>query len=44
MLELKEICKTFHAGTPDEKKALENVSLKINDGDFVSIIGANGAG
>ena len=44
MLELKEICKTFHAGTPDEKKALENVSLTINDGDFVSIIGANGAG
>ena len=44
MLELKNICKTFHAGTPDEKKALIDVSLRIQDGDFVSIIGANGAG
>ena len=44
MLELKNVCKTFHAGTPDEKKALIDVSLKIEDGDFVSIIGANGAG
>ncbi len=44
MLELKNVCKTFHAGTPDEKKALIDISLKIEDGDFVSIIGANGAG
>ena len=44
MLELRNVCKTFHAGTPDEKKALADVSLKIGSGDFVSIIGANGAG
>ena len=44
MLELKDVTKTFHAGTPDEKKALTGISLKIEDGDFVSIIGANGAG
>ena len=44
MLELKNVCKTFNPGTPDEKKALENLSVKILDGDFVSIIGANGAG
>ena len=44
MLELRNICKTFSAGTPDEKRALADVSLKIQDGDFVSIIGANGAG
>ena len=44
MLELKNVCKTFNAGTPDEKRALWDVSLKIEDGDFVSIIGANGAG
>ena len=44
MLELKSVCKTFSAGTPDEKKALTDVSLKVPDGDFVSIIGANGAG
>ena len=44
MLELKNVSKTFHAGTPDEKKALDGVSLTVRDGDFVSIIGANGAG
>ena len=44
MLELKNVCKTFHAGTPDEKRALIDVSLTVADGDFISIIGANGAG
>ena len=44
MLELKKICKTFHAGTPDEKRVLIDFSLTVGDGDFVSIIGANGAG
>ena len=44
MLELKNVCKTFHPGSPDEKRALIDVSLTIGDGDFVSIIGANGAG
>jgi len=44
MLELKNICKTFHPGTQDEKRALADVSLKVEDGDFISIIGANGAG
>ena len=44
MLELQNVCKTFHAGTPDEKRALADVSLTIRDGGFVSIIGANGAG
>ena len=44
MLELKNVCKTFNAGTQDEKKALSDVSLTVQSGDFVSIIGANGAG
>ena len=44
MLELKNVCKTFHPGTPDEKRALINVSLTVGEGDFISIIGANGAG
>ena len=44
MLELKNVCKTFHPGTPDEKKALADLSLTVGDGEFVSIIGANGAG
>ncbi len=44
MLELKNISKTFNAGTINEKKALINVSLKLNDGDFCTVIGGNGAG
>ena len=44
MLELKEIWKTFNAGTVNEKQALRGVSLTLNDGDFVTVIGGNGAG
>ena len=44
MLELKDIRKTFNAGTINERKALQGVSLKLEDGDFVTVIGGNGAG
>ena len=44
MLEIKNISKTFNAGTISEKRALKNVSLTLNDGDFVTVIGGNGAG
>ena len=44
MLEIKEIRKTFNAGTVNEKTALNGVSLTLNDGDFVTVIGGNGAG
>ncbi len=44
MLELRHIYKTFNLGTINEKKALIDVSLKLNDGDFVTVIGGNGAG
>jgi len=44
MLEIQNISKTFNAGTLDEKKAIDHLSLKAEDGDFISIIGANGAG
>ena len=44
MLEIKDIYKTFHAGTINERKALQGVSLKLEDGDFVTVIGGNGAG
>ena len=44
MLEIKEISKTFNAGTVNEKTALKGVSLTLNDGDFVTVIGGNGAG
>ena len=44
MLEIKDISVTFNPGSPDEKKALDKFSLKLEDGDFVTIIGSNGAG
>jgi len=44
MLEIKNISKTFNAGTINEKCALRNVSLTLEDGDFVTVIGGNGAG
>lgn len=44
MLELKDICITFNSGTINEKKALNNLSLRLNSGDFVTVIGGNGAG
>lgn len=44
MLELKNISKTFNKGTVNEKRALDHVSLKLEKGDFATIIGSNGAG
>lgn len=44
MLEIKDIHKTFNAGTINEKIALNGVNLNLNEGDFVTIIGGNGAG
>ena len=44
MLELKNISKTFHPGTVNAKTALRDLSLTLNDGDFVTVIGGNGAG
>ncbi len=44
MLEIRDIYKTFNAGTQNEKCALNGVSLTLNDGDFVTVIGGNGAG
>lgn len=44
MLEIQNLNVIFNKNTAMEKHALKNVSLKINDGDFVSVIGSNGAG
>ncbi len=44
MLELKNIHKTFNPGTINEKIALNGVDLKLDEGDFVTVIGGNGAG
>ena len=44
MLELVNIHKTFNLGTINEKKALDGVNLQLDEGDFVTVIGGNGAG
>ena len=44
MLKLQNISKTFNKGTASAKQAINNLSLQLNPGDFVSIIGSNGAG
>lgn len=44
MLTIQSISKTFNPGTVNEKRALNNVSLDLKDGDFATIVGSNGAG
>lgn len=44
MLEIKKIYKTFNKGTVNEKHALNGVNLTLNEGDFCTVIGGNGAG
>ena len=44
MLEIRNISKTFHSGTPNEVRALSDVGLTISEGSFVVVIGTNGSG
>jgi len=44
MLEIKNVHKTFNPGTINEKKALNGIDITLNEGDFVTVIGGNGAG
>ena len=44
MLEISNVYKTFNKGTVNEKTALNGLSLKLEEGDFVTVIGGNGAG
>ncbi len=44
MLEIKSVYKTFNPGTVNEKRALNGIDLTLNEGDFVTVIGGNGAG
>ena len=44
MLDLINVRKTFNPRTVNERVALDHINLHLNDGDFVTIIGGNGAG
>ena len=44
MLELTGVNKTFFAGTINERRALVDINLRLEEGDFVTVIGSNGAG
>ena len=44
MLDILNVEKTFNPGTVNEKKALDGINLHLDDGDFVTVIGGNGAG
>ena len=44
MLSLQDVSVTFNEGTSLEKRALSHVSVDVNDGDFITILGSNGAG
>lgn len=44
MLTVSHISKTFFQGTPNEKKALQDLSLTLEAGDFCTVVGSNGAG
>ncbi len=44
MLEIENVSKTFHPKTPNEVRSLKNISLTVEDGSFVVVIGTNGSG
>ena len=44
MLKIENVYKTFNAGTVNEKVALKGLNLQLKAGDFVTVIGGNGAG
>ena len=44
MLEISHVTKTFNSSTPDERTALNDLSISVRKGEFITVIGANGAG
>lgn len=44
MLQIEHLTVAFNQGTVNEKKAIDDLTLTLNDGDFVTVIGSNGAG
>ena len=43
MLDIKNAVKVFSPGTPNEHKALNNLSIHLDAGEYVTIVGSNGA-
>ena len=43
MLRIRNISKTFNEGTINEKKAISDLSLHMEKGDFATVVGSNGA-
>jgi len=44
MIELKQVSKVFNPGTPNENVAIRNLSLEVERGEFITVIGSNGSG
>lgn len=44
MIEINNLTKVFYPGTPNEKIALENINLNVEEGEFICVIGSNGSG
>jgi putative ABC transport system ATP-binding protein len=44
LIRIESLVKVFNSGTPDENRALNSITLRVNRGDFITIIGSNGAG
>lgn len=44
MLQINNLCKVFNRDTVNENKLFKDFNININEGDFISIIGSNGAG
>jgi putative ABC transport system ATP-binding protein len=44
MLKIEQVSKVFYPGTVNEKIALEDINLQVNNGDFITIVGSNGSG
>jgi putative ABC transport system ATP-binding protein len=44
MIRLEHLVKVFNPSTPDENRAIDDISLRVREGDFITIIGSNGAG
>lgn len=44
MIDIQNLTKTFHPGTPSEKQVIKSIDLHVEKGDFITVIGSNGAG